>query len=119
MAETTTPTRDRPGAGAGAAGGGTAAHADEEEHPKRPYLAIAVVLAILTLIEVQVPDLGYQQSLTWSLLLAIATAKAAFVVAYYMHLKYETAALRLLPAAPLALVFILLLALFFGISPAP
>lgn len=93
---------------------------EDEDGPvshARTYITVMVALAVLTLIEVQTPELA-NRALVVPLLMAIATAKALFVVSEYMHLRHEPTAIRLLPLAPLVLVAILLLALFFGVSPA-
>lgn len=91
--------------------------AHESEGSKwKAYAIVMGILAVLTIIEVYTPNLA-NRALVVPLLMAIATAKAAFVVAYYMHLRYEPNALRILPVLPLVLVALLLLALLFGITP--
>jgi cytochrome c oxidase subunit 4 len=57
----------------------------------RTYLAIGVVLAILTAIEVQVPNwLAHDRPLLITTLLIVAVVKAGFVALYYMHLKFDS-----------------------------
>lgn len=92
---------------------------EDEDGPTshaRIYVLVMIALAVLTLIEVQTPQLA-DRALVVPLLMAIATAKALFVVSEYMHLRHEPTAIRLMPLVPLVLVGILLLALFFGVSP--
>jgi cytochrome c oxidase subunit IV len=66
------------------------------EHPPahrsglKLYLAIAVTLAILTYVEVQMPVLMDQGPLLIGSLLAAAVAKAGLVMAFYMHLKGDS-----------------------------
>ena len=78
---------------------------------KRPYVQVFAFLAIVTVIEVQVPTLGQTfhlaQLVQILLLMGTAIVKAALVALYYMHLKYEPRILKLLPVGPL--VFVLLL----------
>jgi caa(3)-type oxidase subunit IV len=89
----------------------------EAEHGSRrdEYLVAMVILAVLTAIEVYTPELAANRDIVNPLLMVIATAKALFVVAYYMHLKYEPDAIRYLPAIPLFFVMLLLGALIFGL----
>jgi caa(3)-type oxidase subunit IV len=79
---------------------------------KRPYVAVLVFLAIVTVVEVQIPSLGntlgIAQSLQIVFLMGSAAIKAAMVALYYMHLKYEPRVLRLLPAGPLVFVALLI-----------
>lgn len=57
----------------------------------RTYLTIGVILAIFTAVEVQVPGwLASNRPLMITTLLVLAFTKAAFVVLYYMHLKFES-----------------------------
>jgi cytochrome c oxidase subunit 4 len=71
-----------------------------EHHPAHPtpsqYWKIAVLLAVLTAVEVamfyinEATDLG---SLNALILIALAVLKFVIVVGYYMHLRYETSIL--------------------------
>jgi cytochrome c oxidase subunit 4 len=58
-------------------------------------------LAVLTVIEVGVAFLGLPRSATILALLGLAVWKALLVALYFMHLKYESRALRVIAAAPL------------------
>lgn len=89
---------------------------DGEGSRWKTYAWVMGALAVLTIIEVYTPNLA-DRALVVPLLFAMAIAKASFVVAYYMHLRWEPNTLRFIPLAPLALVLILLLALIFGITP--
>lgn len=72
------------------------ATAEEHAHPgPRVYVAVAVVLAIITLVEVAifyVPEMLGMPHL-WSALVAgfivLSTIKFVTVVGYYMHLKFD------------------------------
>lgn len=80
---------------------------------KRPYVAILVFLAIVTVVEVQIPTLGAAWGISHPLqimfLMGTAAIKAAMVALYYMHLRYEPRVLRLLPVGPLVFVALLIL----------
>ncbi|MBI4415371.1 MAG: cytochrome C oxidase subunit IV family protein [Euryarchaeota archaeon] len=91
----------------------TVAHGTERiaQELKRPYVLVLVLLAIVTVAEVQVPTLGrnldFTTTLQASLLMTSSVVKASLVALYYMHLRYEPRLLSLLPVGPL--VFVLLL----------
>jgi len=74
--------------------GATAAHADEHHgehgHPgERTYVKIAIVLAMITLIEVVIYYLGLPHGLLVTLLIAFSAAKFYTVVSFFMHLKFD------------------------------
>ena len=78
---------------------------------KRPYVVVFVILAVVTLVELNVNNFGLPHLETIAILVVLATAKASLVVAYYMHLRYEPRWLALIPLAGLALVAVLVAAL--------
>src|SRR5438046_10629346 len=82
-----------------------------EQLKKRPYVVVFVVLAVVTLVELNVYSVGLPHLETIILLVILATVKASLVVAYYMHLRYEPRWLALIPLAGLALVAVLVAAL--------
>src|SRR5213078_4347540 len=88
----------------------TATHATGavEELKKRPYVVVFVILAVVTLVELNVYSLGLPHL---EAIVILATVKASLVVAYYMHLRYEPRWLALIPLAGLALVAVLVAAL--------
>ena len=84
------------------------------ETVKKPYFAVFLVLAVITLFEINVPSFGaygIPKGAQITMLIATAVAKATLVALYYMHLKYEPLVLRYVPLVPLGLVAILILAL--------
>src|SRR5712664_164303 len=86
--------------------------AEGEAHlTKRPYVLVFAVLAIVTLVELNVYSFGFPRVETITILVVLATLKASLVVAYYMHLRYEPRWLALIPLAGLALVAVLVAAL--------
>ena len=82
---------------------------------RKPYLLVFVFLAIITIIEVQIPtsgeSIGLQKAEQIVFLMATAVAKGSLVALYYMHLRYEPLVLRYVPLVPLGLVAILVLTL--------
>ena len=88
--------------------GGHAAHGPSvaalAAHPShvKEYLVIFVILAVLTLLEVVLAQMGISKHLLAVALVGLALTKAAIVALYYMHLKSETKVLKLTVAIPLA-----------------
>ncbi|HKZ47512.1 MAG TPA: cytochrome C oxidase subunit IV family protein [Thermoplasmata archaeon] len=84
-----------------------------KEAHARPYAKVMVALALVTLFEVVMftpvgvipANLQLLHLLTKGqillVLLAFAAFKASLVAAYYMHLKYESRWIRLIPIVPL------------------
>ena len=72
------------------------------------YVAVAVVLAIITALEVGLA-LGQflPQQLTTVLLIGFTLAKAALVMLFYMHLKYDSRWYSLALVFPLFMVVVL------------
>lgn len=105
------------------------AEAQEEvelEHHPEPgqYVKIAVILAILTAMEVAVAYLDALSDVIIPVLGALAIAKFAMVVGYFMHLKFDSKLFRYLFVTGLVFaiaLFTIVLAIFFGAlgGPAP
>ena len=69
---------------------------------RTPYLAAFAVLVALTLVEIGVVRSGgVPHRAAVVALIAIALAKAALIALFYMHLRYETAILKLTVLGPL------------------
>ncbi|HEV8595325.1 MAG TPA: cytochrome C oxidase subunit IV family protein [Thermoplasmata archaeon] len=88
------------------------------EEVKRPYVLVLVLLAVVTILEVQVPSLGSRfsipESLQILLLMVSSVSKAVLVALYYMHLRYEARIMRLIPVGPLVFVALLVIAVTLG-----
>lgn len=98
----------------------TAAVGAEHREVKRPYVLVFVALAVLTVVEVLVSQMGsLTNDLRITLLIISAVTKGSLVVGYYMHLRYEPRWLLLIPFGALALVFILVAALTASTGTAP
>ena len=89
------------------------AHADDGAHASvATYVRIAVVLTVLTAVEVAtlyVP--GIPHGLLVTSLLVMSVVKFALVVGFYMHLRYDPAVLRALFVGPLLIAIAIVLAL--------
>jgi cytochrome c oxidase subunit 4 len=65
-------------------------HADEHAHPgPRQYVMIAIILAIITAIEVAVYYIDALAAVEAYILIFLSTLKFILVVAFYMHLKFD------------------------------
>ncbi|MCY4437712.1 MAG: cytochrome C oxidase subunit IV family protein [Chloroflexi bacterium] len=67
-----------------------ATHNDEAHATTGHYVRIAIVLTILTILEVATYYVAIPFALLVPLLLVLAGTKFALVVAYYMHLRYDS-----------------------------
>lgn len=68
----------------------TTAPAAAHHISNRTYLIVFVWLAVMTAIEVAVAALPIQENVQVIVLIALAVIKAALVVLYYMHLRYDS-----------------------------
>lgn len=86
-------------------------------HPTpRQYVAIAGILVVLTALEVSLFYLDIGSINTFALII-LMLLKFTLVVAFYMHLRYESGFLRRLFAAGLAIaavIYFIVLASFFS-----
>ena len=91
------------------------AHVEEHEHfagSNKLFTSIWVWLVILTLIEIALAYKPMSTVLMLTILLGLSIIKAALIVAYFMHLKFERLSL-ILTIVPMLVVCILLLFVFF------
>ncbi len=83
----------------------TAAH---QQHPIGTYVKVWILLFVLSFFSYLVDFFHLQGLLRWSLILILMTLKAGFIVAVFMHMKWERLALifaiTLPPLAILVLV---------------
>ena len=80
---------------AGTAGLALVHHAPEHSHPSPvKYVGIAVLLAVITALEVGLYYIPMPEALNVVLLLILATLKFARVAAFFMHLKFDSPMLR-------------------------
>jgi cytochrome c oxidase subunit 4 len=98
-------------------------HDELAHHPSpRKYVAIAVILAIVTAVEVAIYYIPALFGLIVPLLLAFAVIKFIFVALYFMHLKFDSKVFRrfFLIGIVLALaIFGVVLAIFFAAQNGP
>lgn len=72
--------------------------AEGGEHGAHPteafYIKIAIILAVVTGIEVGLYYTSFNEAATNGMLLALAAIKFVMVAAYFMHLKFDNRILR-------------------------
>jgi cytochrome c oxidase subunit IV len=84
----------------------------EHVHPTAAvYILVAVVLAILTGMEVTVYSVGALRPVLVPLLLILAAAKFSLVAMFYMHLRYERWVLNSIFLSALIIATVLLVSL--------
>ncbi len=87
-----------------------AAHDEGQQHPIRLYLTIWVLLFVLSAFSYMVDYFQLQGYLRWTLIIVFMLLKAGFIVAVFMHMKWERLALKLAILMP-ALALLVLIAL--------
>jgi cytochrome c oxidase subunit 4 len=74
---------------------------------RRTYLIVFAWLAAMTAIEVLVAALPLPELVTVIVLVVLAIIKAALVVLYYMHLRYDSAYYWIILLVPIGFVILL------------
>jgi len=91
------------------------AHAEEHEHfagSNKLFTSIWVWLVALTLVEIVLAYRPMEIHYMLTILLGLSIIKAALIVAYFMHLKFERLSL-ILTIVPMLVICICLLFVFF------
>jgi len=77
-----------------AGGGAVGAHAMARPHDAHPtpseYVVIGLILAMITAVEVALYYIDMEQGVLIPTLLILSAAKFAFVVLWFMHLKFDS-----------------------------
>lgn len=88
-------------------------HEEEERGRWKIYLSVWTILLVFTILELAITEYMKESRTTVSMLVTLMIGKALLVVLYYMHLRYESRALRWVIAVPfgagLFFVFIVML----------
>ena len=89
-------------------------HTEHHEHHVIPlglYFKVIAILLVLTVVTVAASRVNFGP---WNtvIAMAIASVKAVFVLAFFMHLKYERRPIVIIALIPFVLAFVLLFALF-------
>ena len=85
-------------------GGHSEIHFDNSNYHshKKEYIIIFFILAILTAIEIAIPEMHLPYALHAGGLTGLALVKAFIVAYYYMHLKEETRWLKFITLIPIS-----------------
>jgi len=88
-------------------------HADEHfAGSNKLFTSVWVVLVVLTLVEILLAYKTMPINIMLTILLGLSIVKAALIVAYFMHLKFERLSL-ILTLVPMLVICICLLSVFF------
>jgi caa(3)-type oxidase subunit IV len=68
-------------------------HADSQQHPIGVYLKVWILLFVLSFFSYLVDYFDLQGMLRWTLIIIFMLLKAGFIVAVFMHVKWERLAL--------------------------
>jgi len=84
-----------------------------QQHPIKVYLAIWLLLFVLSAFSYMVDYFQLQGALRWALIITFMLLKAGFIIAIFMHVAWERLALKLMILIPplTLLVLILLMAI--------
>jgi cytochrome c oxidase subunit IV len=83
-----------------------------EEHPSDPvYIRVAIILAIITIVEVAIYYVPALRGVLVPALLVLSIAKFLMVVGFFMHLKFDNRLFRFMFAAGMVVTLAVYLAL--------
>ena len=91
--------------------GASAAAAPHEHASVRTYIRVAIILTLVTALEVGAIYIRALTPIIVPLLLVMAAAKFALVVMFFMHLRYDARPLTTLFLGPLLIATLLAIAL--------
>jgi cytochrome c oxidase subunit IV len=84
------------------------AHEEGQQHPLSIYFWIWGLLFVVSFFSYMVDYLNLQGTLRWTLILVFMFVKAGFIVAIFMHMRWERLALKLaILAPPIAIVILI------------
>ena len=84
------------------------AHEEGQQHPISIYLWIWGLLFVVSFFSYMVDYLNLQGTLRWTLILVFMFVKAGFIVAIFMHMRWERLALKLaILMPPIAIVVLI------------
>jgi cytochrome c oxidase subunit IV len=82
------------------------AHAEGQQHPISIYLVVWGLLFVLSAFSYLVDYFHIEGQLRWSLILLFMVLKAGFIVAVFMHMRWERLALMYAILVPPVLVLV-------------
>jgi len=79
-----------------------------QQHPIKIYLWIWLLLFVVSFFSYMVDYLNFQGTLRWTLILIFMFVKAGFIIAIFMHMKWERLALKLAILGPPVAILVLI-----------
>jgi len=79
-----------------------------QQHPIKIYLWIWLLLFVVSFFSYMVDYLQFEGTLRWTLILIFMFVKAGFIVAIFMHMKWERLALKLAILGPPVAIMVLI-----------
>ena len=84
------------------------AHEAGQQHPLSIYFWIWGLLFVVSFFSYMVDYLNFQGTMRWTLILVFMLVKAGFIVAIFMHMRWERLALKLaILTPPIAIVILI------------
>ena len=84
------------------------AHAEGQQHPLGVYIKVWALLFVLSTFSYMVDFFQVQGYLRWSLILIFMFLKAGYIIAVFMHIKWERMALSFAILMPPAVLLVLI-----------
>jgi caa(3)-type oxidase subunit IV len=84
------------------------AHAEGQSHPLSVYFKVWALLFVLSTFSYLVDFFHLEGYLRWSLILVFMFLKAGFIIAVFMHIKWERMALSFAILVPPTLLLVLI-----------
>jgi len=79
-----------------------------QQHPLNVYFWVWGLLFVLSFFSYMVDYMNFQGTVRWTLILTFMFLKAGFIVAIFMHMKWERLALKLAILAPPVFIGVLI-----------
>ena len=84
------------------------ASAEGQQHPLGIYYKIWALLFVVSFFSYMVDYLNFQGTMRWGLILLFMFVKAGFIIAIFMHMKWERLALKLAILVPPVFIAVLI-----------
>lgn len=82
--------------------------AEGQQHPLKVYLWVWLLLFVVSFFSYMVDYLNFQGTMRWTLILIFMFVKAGFIIAIFMHMRWERLALKLAILGPPAAILVLI-----------
>ena len=79
-----------------------------QQHPLKVYYMIWILLFVVSFFSYMVDYLEFQGMVRWTLILVFMFVKAGFIIAIFMHMKWERPALKLAILGPPVAILVLI-----------